>query len=351
MNAALSDLIQRLKASGRITADDVLAMRAEVYGADLIAPDELEALAALDALATDRSPVWGEFFAEAMVDFVVRQEDPPDYVSEAKAAWVMQVLSGKLKCDSGVDALAHILEAASGVPPELEAFALAKAKEALCDKGRISAADVATMRRLVFAGGGEGNLAVTREEADALFDITHACRASANDPAWTEFFAEAVGASLLSASEFSPESREEAAGDEAWLQGPTKLTEFMAGMTKVPDMQGALRELFEPEADAENEWRDENTRFEAQSLSAIEITDAEARWLIGRLSPGKLTEPERRLIEFLRERSPKVSDLIKPLLGASKPASADPPPVFGHRAKPPSAAKGRGTPAAPSASN
>jgi len=339
MNAALSDLIQRLTASGKVTADDVLAMRAEVYGANLIAPDEMEALAALEAAATNRSPVWGEFFAEAMVDFVVRQEDPPDYVDEAKAAWVMRVLGGKLKCDGGLDALAKILEAAAGAPPELESYAIARAKEAICAKGRIEAADVATLRRLVFASGGDGDLAVTRAEADALFDIAHACRATANDPGWTEFFAEAVGASLLGVSPFKSQSREAAARDEAWLESSSKLSDFMAGMGKAPDLQGALREILEPDADVEDAWQSENARFEAEQMAAIEITDSEARWLIGRLSPGKLSEPERRLIEFLRERSPKVSDLVKPLLNAGGATAAqDPPPAFGHRAKPPSAA-------------
>ena len=339
MNAALSDLVQRLKASGKITADDVLAMRAEVYGATLIAPDEMEALVSLDAATTNRSPVWGEFYAEAMVDFVVRQEDPTGYIDEAKAAWVMRVLGGALKCDGGLDALAKIIEAADGVPRELQSFALAKAKEAFCAKGRIEAADVATMRRLVFAGGGEGGLGVTREEADTLFDITHACRGAANDSAWTEFFAEAVGASLLGVSPFKTESRDDAARDEAWLNSSSKLSDFMAGMGKAPDLQGALREILEPAADAEDEWRAENDQFEAQSVAALEITDSEARWLIGRLSPGKLSQPERRLIEFLRERSPKVSDLVKPLLNAAGATPAqDPPPVFGHRAKPPSAA-------------
>lgn len=339
MNAALSDLIQRLKASGKITADDVLAMRAEVYGASMIAPDEMEALAGLDTAATNRSPVWGEFFAEAMVDFVVRQEDPPDYVDETKAAWVMRVLAGHLKCDGGLDALAKILEAASGVPTELQSFAIAQARDAFAAKGRLEAADVATLRRMVFAGGGDGVLAVTREEANALFDINLACRGAANDPAWTEFFAEAVGASLLAVSPFRTEDRQAAARDEAWLNSSSKLSDFMAGMGKVPELQGALREILEPDADAEDEWRGENERFEAEQVAAIEITDSEAKWLISRLSPGKLTEPERRLIEFLRERSPKVSDLVKPLLNAARTTAAhEPPPVFGHRAKPPSAA-------------
>jgi len=218
-----------------------------------------------------------------------------------------------------------------------EAFALAKGKETFCAKGRVDAADVATLRRLIYGGGGDGDLGVTRAEADALFDINNACRSAANDPAWATFFAEAVGACLIAVSPFRQPSREAAARDEAWLRGRTSLGEFAKGMARAPDLQGAVREILDPDGDAEDEWSGENDRFETAQMAALEINDEEARWLIGRLSPDKLSEPERRLIEFLRGRSPKVSDLVKPLLNAGS-APAEPPPVFGHRAKPPTAA-------------
>src|SRR5580704_7312411 len=49
MSPAFSDIIGRLKAAGQVTAADVLAMRAEVYGAPQVACEDIEALIALDA--------------------------------------------------------------------------------------------------------------------------------------------------------------------------------------------------------------------------------------------------------------------------------------------------------------
>lgn len=341
MNAALDDLTYRLSAAAKIAAEDVLAMRAQVYGADTIAPDDMEALAGLDAAAGDRASEWGEFFAEAMTDFVVRQEDPPDYVDDAKASWVMRILAGPARLDSGLEALARILETANGAPAALDAFALAKAKESFCAKGRMEAGDVAMMRRIVFAGGGEGDVGVTREEADALFDINNACRGAANDASWTEFFAQAVGGSLMAVSPFHLQSREDAARDEAWEKSPTRIGDFVAGMAKGPDFKGALREILHPDADAEEEWRSEDDRFETDEAAAAEITDEEARWLVGRLGQGELSAPERRLIEFLKAGSSKVSEALKPLFGAAAgaPAASDSPSVvFGQRSKPPATA-------------
>jgi hypothetical protein len=342
MSSALTDLTQRLSAAGKVSAEDVLAMRAQVYGAETIAPDDMEALVALDAAAGTRTPEWGEFFAEAMVDFVVHQEDPPDYVDDAKAGWVMRVMAGPARPDSSLEALARMLETANGAPAAFDAFALAKAKESFCAKGQMEAADVAMLRRLVFAGGGEGDVGVTREEADALFDVNNACRAGANDASWPDFFARAVGDSLIAASPFQLESREDAARDEAWQESPTRMGDFIKGMAKAPDFKGALREILHPDADLDDEWRSEDNRVEASEAAAAEITDEEARWLVGRLSQDALSEPEKRLIGFLKARASKVSDLLKPLFGALPNAPAESAeegaPVFGQRSKPPATA-------------
>src|SRR5262249_24422519 len=150
---------------------DVLSMRAQVYGAPQVAREDVEALIALDGAADTRAPEWGGFLGDAMVDYVVRQADPADYVDNANAAWLMGACAGPIAKAGGVEALVRVLEAAVDAPASLEAFVLQKAKAAVIAAGGIGAADVALLRRVVFASGSEGNVGVSREEADALFDI------------------------------------------------------------------------------------------------------------------------------------------------------------------------------------
>ena len=340
MNTELAAIAERLRAAGRITAEDVLAMRAEVYGVPEVLAEDLEALAALDRATPPqaRAPEWGEFFAEAMTDYVVRQQDPPDYVDQAKAAWLMQTLgvADPLSADAALEALSRTLSAASQVPPELVAYALARAKASVIGAGRIEAADVAALRRMVFAGGGEGGVGVGRSEAEALFDIDDACRAASNHPAWADFFAKAVADYLTAISPVHTESRDEALRDEAWLASRDSLTSFAAGILRKPDIGGAMDEILHPYADEANEWSDAEAEIERSEAEAATITDDEARWLIGRLGQGQLSEGERRLLSVLKVTASNVSPLLRPLLDAApSPAPAEPEPtetpVFGQR--------------------
>ncbi|HUO13046.1 MAG TPA: hypothetical protein VMU37_09870 [Caulobacteraceae bacterium] len=332
MIPALLELFERLTSAGRVSADDVLALRAKIYGADSLAPDAMEALGALEAAPGERAPEWSDLLAEAMVDFAVHQEDPQDYVDDAKAAFVMRVFAGDVRAESGLECLVRILEAATEVPPALSSFVLQKATTAMCAKGRIAAADVALMRRLVFSGGGDGNLAVTRNEGDTLFAIHDAARGAFNDPAWSDFFAEAVGAAVLAASPYVPEAREAALRDEAWLDHKDTLGEFASRMAAKPDLKGAIRDILHPGEDVLDEWQAADAKFAVDEAAAGKITDDDARWLVGHLSRSRLTEPERRLLAFLKAEASEVSDLLKPLLDAAElqaplaPALAGAPP-------------------------
>jgi hypothetical protein len=321
MTPALSDVVARVLSAGRITADDVLSLRAEVYGANSLAPDAMQALASLEAAPGDRDPAWGDFLSDAVVDFVVHQEDPPDYVDDAKCDWVMRAFAGDVRPDAGLQTLARVLEAATEVPPRLAAFAVQKARDSFCAKGRISAEDVALLRRLIYAGGGEGNLGVTREEGEALFAIENAVRGAFNDAAWADLFAQAVGAAVLAVSPYMPESREAALRGETWLNHKDSLREFATEMVAKPDLKGAIHDILHPNDDAWDEWKNADAKMAADEADAGRITDDDARWLVGQLSQGPLTAAERRLLAFLKTEASQVSDLLKPLLVAAAPSA------------------------------
>jgi hypothetical protein len=261
---------------------------------------------------------------------VVRQSEPEDHIDEDKAGWVTRVFADATSA-AALEALTRILEAASNAPESLERFVLARAKARLTAQGCVSAEDAAILRRLAFAAGGEANVGVTREEADALFDINDACRGGDNDPAWTELFAQAIADHLTSASPFRLTSPDADARDEAWLADRGSVGSFMAGMAKAPDFLGALRETLHPLADEADEWRGAEARMETDLAAASTITDEEARWLVGRLGAGALSLPERRLIEVLRGLAPQSSGLLQPLLGQAASSAPQPAPVFGHR--------------------
>jgi hypothetical protein len=92
-------------------------------------------------------------------------------------------------------------------------------------------------------------------------------------------------------------------------------------MAAKPDLKGAIHEILHPGADAWDEWTDADAKMEADEAEAGRITDDDARWLVGQLSQGPLSAPERRLLAFLKAEASQVSDLLKPLLEVAAPGA------------------------------
>ena len=341
MQPELAAAIDRLRGAGRITADDVRALRTLVYGAQAIASEAIEALAAMDGAAAERAPEWGDFFAEATTDYLVRQQDPPGYVDEAGADWLIRLLSasGGASLDTALEALSQIIEAADEAPQALADFARDKVKGAILQKGWIGAADTALLRRLIFAAAGDQGLAVSRAEAEMLFEIDEACRGGGADPGWPDFFARAVFDCLTAANPFAAMSRQQAERDEAFLHEPESPARFAHGVEKGflhPDFAGAAREVMHPLTQT-SEWAVVEGEIEAADARGRPVSDDEARWLLGRLNQTSPTEAERRLLGLLKAEASDVSGLLRPLLDAA-PAPTAPSagpttaaPAFGHR--------------------
>jgi hypothetical protein len=315
MNATLVDLVGALKSKGRIAADDVLMLRRAFYTPTQIATEDVEGLLGLDQAVSDRCPEWGDFFASAVVDFVVHQQEPADYVDAAKSTWVMGVFAGAMTIDGSLEALIRVVETAVTVPGDLAAFIMGKVKAAIANRGRVDAASVAVLKRLVFAGGGPGNVGVTRDEADALFDINDACKAGENDATWPDFFAKAVADSLTAVSPFKVESREDAAKDDAWLHEREGTGKFLASMARLPDVRGAMHDILHPFADEADQWKQAEAEMEAAESDAATITEEEAKWLLGRFGASGLGEAEQRLIDLLKSISPPSLDRLSEVMG------------------------------------
>jgi len=265
----------------------------------------------------------------------------------------MKVLTaaGKLRRDGALPALARIVDQATEVPASLAAFLLTKTRDAVIAGGTVTEADIALLRRTIFGGGGEGNLAVTREEAEALFAIDAACRSAGNDPAWPDFFAKSIGDCLTAASPYRAESRADAVRDETWLDKPQTLGDFARGMAHAPDIAGALHEALHPFADEEAEWKGAEADFDRDEAAAEPVTAEEWTWLQAQIARGgPPSEAVERLLAFLKDAGDAPAELPaaapEPVAATAVPIATPSDtttagaPVFGHRGQPPVAANG-----------
>lgn len=109
-------------------------------------------------------------------------------------------------------------------------FALDQVKTAVCDgngplragtqlqPGVVTDDDVELIRRVLYAFGGDGNIAITRKEAEILFEINDRITNSEENSAFTELFIKAISSCVMGASGYSIPSRQEMLRREAWLE-------------------------------------------------------------------------------------------------------------------------------------
>ena len=224
MNFELSDLVKRLVQAGEVNDRDVLLLRDAVWGDEGISFDVIDALFMINDRCAPTLPVWIDFFIEAIEHALLHQTPPPGFLDEDGARWLRAKIDrdGQLATTGEIELLVSILEHAENAPESLKAYALAQI-EATVRSGVGPTRDTASLRpncvddvevqllrRLIFAGGGEGAVIVGTQEADMLFRIKDATLHAQNAHGWLQLFVQAVGNHLLAHSDYRPLSREAA---------------------------------------------------------------------------------------------------------------------------------------------
>lgn len=316
---SLTNLCTDIVARGEVTADDVLALRGVVFGEITVTPGEVEALFLIDEGTERRVPEWRAFFLEAMTDWLVRQQEPSGYITQDQADWLIARIEadGRVRNGTELELVVRALELADEAPASLAAFGLSLVTRAVVENdGVISADEVQRMRRLVFALAGPGRMAVTREEAGALFDLNDATRGRDNDPSWTDFFMRAVANAVTAAAGWAPPARAEALRRQAWLEAPEGdpaglLGDAVSAAGRLTP--GRIREaLF----GSDQAHLDEHVaERESADASAAPVDHAEALWLLDRIGrDGEFDVNEQALIAFLQEVAPSTDAALQPLV-------------------------------------
>jgi hypothetical protein len=320
----LRGLVAGIKSSDRITAEDVLRLRRSIYGGPAVTKLQIEGLLDLDSACADKCPEWATMFGEAVTVFIVDQEEPRGYVDEANADWLIDHVTrdGHIDTGAGLEAVIDVVEKATRSPDRLVRFALEAVRDTVLNgsgparhggrykPGVVTEADVDLLRRVLYAPGGDQHIAITRSEAEVLFDINDATAEVENHPSWSDLFVKAVANSVLFCSGYTVPAREEALRRERWLDEPADPGAFMLRMAQsLARVFGAYR-LDEAPSDPA-----EAAAAAGRAAPASEVTEDEARWLLARLyRDGRLHANERALLLFLREHSDHIHPVLKPAL-------------------------------------
>ncbi|CAN7449235.1 hypothetical protein [Mesorhizobium sp. LjNodule214] len=324
----MSAPVAGLTSKNRITAEDVTMLRREVFGDGVVSRGEAEALFALDATARDKCQEWPEFFVEAITDYIVHQEKPAGYISEDNADWLVRTISrdGMVDSRTELELLVHVLEKAKSSPSRLSAYALEQVAHAVIDgkgplmlgghlvPGQIAKAEVDLLRRILYAYGGDGNIAVTRAEAEVLFKINERTAAASNDPSWNDLFVKAIANFVMCSAGYEAPTREVALRRDAFFdQADPEIGGFFGRM--VAGGLASIMEAYRSPDDIEADWEAKNRAAEALARRAETIDAGEAKWLAERIGADRpLLDNERALLTLIKHASPEIHPALKPLL-------------------------------------
>lgn len=334
MGALKSVSVADIKARGSIKDNDVARLRQAYYADSIITPEEAEALFRLNDACPVQDPAWADCFVEMITDYLVEQVQPEGYLTAENARWLIDRMSadGKVETKTELELLINVIDKARWVPASLVRFALEQVKAAVLTgegptrsgldlgPGIVTEGDVELLRRILYACGGDGSIAITQAEAEILFDIDDATADAANHPSWQDLFVKAVANCVMSASNYAAPSREEALARNAWLErrGELDIGAVLSGMgSAVAGVLGRYRAQSTEEAAI--------ARLERQKVEIItheEITPVEAAWLGARIArDGRTTANEAALLRFLKCEAPSLHPDLQKLLDAAGKAA------------------------------
>ncbi len=333
--AAFQDLVEALCAKSAITAEEVLALRRQVFPDGVVSAEEAEAAFRLDQACATKAPEWTRFYVDALTDYYVWQSKPRGYVSEEQAQHLItKVLhDGRIEAMSELELLINIVHWCTACPHALSRLALEAVKDSVLGAETacygsnrppavIAPADVAIIRKVVYAPGSPGGFTITRDEAELMFALDRATLAEENAADWPDLFAKAVANALMfpRGAPKVPDA-EEALRRERWLEERGSVGSLLAGVGKavmagnVP-LRAAMREVDLFGSHRVREEREKEDARVREALSREAIDTEEARWLlamVGAKEGAGLSEGERQLLAFIKQNSPSIDPALDPL--------------------------------------
>jgi hypothetical protein len=224
MTEEMNSLFERLIAARRVSDDELLALRKEIWGGDVISSPVVDALFAINDSLSAPSEAFSDLFGEAITHFLLRQEWPHDFMSDANALWLEERINrdGRIESHAELELMVRVLEKAENAPEHLKVWTLSQIESCiLTGTGptrlggeirpcTVDAVEVALLRRLIFASGGASSLAVSDAEAEMLFRIKDATLGKDNAPEWKTLFVQAVANHLMAFADHEDVSLERA---------------------------------------------------------------------------------------------------------------------------------------------
>jgi len=326
--------VAEIKARGSIKDADVLKLRRNYYDDSRISAEEADTIFALNEACPVQDPAWAECFNETITDYVVDQMEPEGYITAENAQWLIERITrdGRVESKTELELAVNVLDKARWAPQSFVRFALDQVKEGVINgtgplragkmlsPGVVTESDVELLRRILYAFGSDGSLAITRPEAEVLFEIEEATSDADNHAAWSDLFVKAIASCVMAASGYATPPREVALARELWLdrRNDLSLDNVLSGMVT------GMKSLFSGYREQTDEERaiGRLTQQKIEIVTHETVTQAEAEWLAQRIGhDGELTPNEMALLIFLKAESPSIHPALQALVDKASAAA------------------------------
>lgn len=324
----LDAILTRIEQAQQVTSDDVLDMRREVFSDNFVAWNEAERLLAIHRMAIDKAESWTPFMVAAMTTFLVRQSKPAGYVEEPTAKWFIEQVAptGFIESDLELQILQSVLNEAKDATATLVEFALEQVKAAILGgsghmgrsrsvgKKVIGREDVQIIEKILYASGGDGQIAVTEKEAEVLFDINDACTATEAAAAdWQSLFVNGITNSVMFCSIIGTPTRADVKHAERWISERGDLGVFNHMNEATP------QKVWDSFSGQDFKQQKQRYLIDKEIMARSErIDEGEALWLARRIArDGVLSENERALLRHLGKMCPDIHPSLIPFIEAA----------------------------------
>ncbi|MCC7252528.1 hypothetical protein [Hyphomicrobium sp.] len=288
--------VEDFELRGSIKDSDVTRLKRAFAEDPQIHENEAETLLRLNRSCPIHAPSWSGFLADAIADYILNQSGPEGYITIEKSRWLVARLAtdGWIANRAEFDLLVAVLGKARWFPLSLATFALEQVAGAVIHgfgplrrvpgplalqgavPGTIGEPEIALIRTILNAFGGDSALPLTRPEAEILLDINRAVAGRLPPPAWTDLFAKAVANVVLAEHGYAVPPRAVALTPGAVAQPAATVGE------QVTRSLGQLRRDYHTQSCEERAL----ARLERQRIEIVtgeEVAAEEAGWLTDRL--------------------------------------------------------------------
>lgn len=217
MNAKLEQLKTSVLADGVIDAEEVVTIKNAIYEDGKIDREEADFMFFLNDAVSGKNNhySWKDLFVKAITDHVLKDDKSYGSIDDEEAEYLINKIQGDGKIDViEQELLLKIIEKATGSCDKFQDFVLASFKKLILEDGVIDAAEVKTIKSIIYGSGGAGGAKVDVKEAEWLFELNDAVSGKANHESWKSLMVEAISKYVLE-DETSPNEIDDNEAD--WL--------------------------------------------------------------------------------------------------------------------------------------